>query len=91
MSNEFDIHHIARLAKLQIPDQKLSDFERELAAMVDLVADLPTLTSEAALLDENNTMQLRPDEMQPSSPREEILRNAPAAAAGCFVVPKTVE
>jgi aspartyl-tRNA(Asn)/glutamyl-tRNA(Gln) amidotransferase subunit C len=33
----------------------------------------------------------RPDEVQPSLPHEEALRNAPAQAGGLFVVPKIVE
>ena len=33
----------------------------------------------------------RPDEVQPSMPHEEALRNAPAQANGLFMVPKIVE
>ena len=34
---------------------------------------------------------LRKDEVRPSFPRDEILKNAPEAKGGTFVVPKTVE
>ena len=33
----------------------------------------------------------RPDEVRPSLPNEEALRNAPAQANGLFIVPKIVE
>jgi aspartyl-tRNA(Asn)/glutamyl-tRNA(Gln) amidotransferase subunit C len=33
----------------------------------------------------------RPDEIQPSLPHDEALRNAPAQANGLFMVPKIVE
>ena len=33
----------------------------------------------------------RPDEVRPSLPHEEALRNAPAQANGLFIVPKIVE
>ena len=33
----------------------------------------------------------RPDEVRPSLPQEEALRNAPAQANGLFMVPKIVE
>jgi aspartyl-tRNA(Asn)/glutamyl-tRNA(Gln) amidotransferase subunit C len=34
---------------------------------------------------------IRPDEIAPSLPTEEALRNAPAKANGLFLVPKIVE
>jgi len=33
----------------------------------------------------------RPDEIRPSLPQEDALRNAPAKANGLFMVPKIVE
>ena len=37
-----------------------------------------------------DTMTLREDVVEPSLPRDEVLKNAPQVAAGCVVVPKTV-
>ena len=37
-----------------------------------------------------DAMALRADVVEPSLPREEVLKNAPQVAAGCVVVPKTV-
>ena len=35
-------------------------------------------------------MTLREDVVEPSLPRDEVLKNAPQVVAGCVVVPKTV-
>ena len=75
---EIDVKHIAKLAKLDIPEAELGKMEKE-------------LTSKESLLDPQNTMQLRPDEVKPSFPREEMLKNVPETAAGCLMVPKVVE
>ena len=56
-----------------------------------MVEKLPELTSKESLLDPENTMELRPDVVQPSFPRDEMLKNAPETAAGCLMVPKVVE
>lgn len=88
---KIDVRHIAKLAKLRIPDEKLGQMEQELSSIVAMVEKLPELTGSTNLLDTSNTMELRKDEVVASMPREEILKNAPKAAAGCFIVPKTVE
>ena len=88
---EIDVRHIAKLAKLRIPEEKVGQFEHELSDIVRMVEKLPALSGDANLLDPNNTMELRCDEIRPSLPRDAVLQNAPKAAAGCFVVPKTVE
>ena len=56
-----------------------------------MVENLPELDSTGTLLDESNTMELREDEIVPSLPRNELMKNVPHAIAGCVVVPKTVE
>lgn len=88
---EIDVRHIAKLAKLSIPEEKIAQFEHELSDIVTMVEKLPEIGGDANLLDPTNTMELRRDEIKPSFPRDEMLKNAPQAAAGCFVVPKTVE
>ena len=41
--------------------------------------------------DDTIIMVLREDVVQPSFPRDEMLKNAPETAAGCLMVPKVVE
>ncbi|MEG0804260.1 MAG: Asp-tRNA(Asn)/Glu-tRNA(Gln) amidotransferase subunit GatC [Pygmaiobacter sp.] len=88
---KIDVRHIAKLAKLSLPENKISQFEKELSDIVAMVEKLPAIEGTANLLDPTNTMELRRDEIIPSFSREDILKNAPQTAAGCFVVPKTVE
>ena len=85
------MRRIAKLAKLDIPEEELPRMERELASIVSMVEKLPELASKESLLDPENTMELRPDVVQPSFPRDEMLKNVPDTAAGCLMVPKVVE
>ena len=86
-----DVKRVAKLARLRIPEEKIAKMESDMEDIVRLVENLPDLSDKNALIDAENTMELREDEIIPSYPRDEILRNAPKAVAGCIVVPKTVE
>lgn len=88
---EFDVQRIAKLAMLKFTDEETAAFEKEFASIVGMVENLPELDSTGTLLDESNTMELREDEIVPSLPRNELMKNVPHAIAGCVVVPKTVE
>lgn len=88
---EIDIKRIAKLAKLSIPDEKVEKFQKEMEGIIEMVENLPDLNTEGALVDPTNTMELRKDEVQPSYPRNEMLKNAPTTAAGCVMIPKVVE
>jgi aspartyl-tRNA(Asn)/glutamyl-tRNA(Gln) amidotransferase subunit C len=87
----FDIAHIAKLARLKMDGEQAEKFAAQMAEIVDMVAQLPELDGDTVELDPSNPMALRPDEVKPSLRREEILANAPQVEAGCFVVPRVVE
>ena len=86
-----DIKHVAKLARLRIEDEKLSKFENDMQAIVNMVENLPEIKEEL-VLDKDNAMVLRHDiaEIRKFT-RDELLKNAPHIQAGCLVVPKTVE
>lgn len=88
---KMDVKKVAKLARLRIPDDKVAKMEADMEEIVRMVENLPDLSSKDALIDLNNTMELREDKIEPSYPRDEMLQNAPHAVAGCIVVPKTVE
>ncbi len=88
---EIDIKRIAKLAKLSIPDDKVEKFQKEMQNIINMVENLPQLDTDGALVDRTDTMQLRKDEIQPSFPREDMLKNAPNTAAGCILIPKVVD
>lgn len=88
---DFDVRHIAKLARIKIADDEVEELTQEMEAILSMVQNLPPLEGEGGLLNLNNQMELRPDVAVPSTPREKILQNAPQTADGCFLVPRTVE
>lgn len=88
---EIDIKRIAKLARLSISEEKVAKFESEMVGIIKMVENLPELTGDGALLDLNNTMELRKDEVVQSHSRADMLMNAPQTAAGCILIPKVVD
>ena len=86
-----DVKRVAKLARLRIPEEKVAKMEADMNDILRMVENLPDLSSADALIDRNDTMELREDVIVPSYPRDEILKNAPKAVAGCIVVPKAVD
>ena len=86
-----DVKRVAKLARLRIPEEKVAKMEADMNDILRMVENLPDLSSADALIDVNNTMELREAVIVPSYPRDEMLKNAPKAVAGCIVVPKTVD
>ena len=88
---EIDIRHIAKLAKLRIEEERMEAFQTNMENIVGMVEKLPVLEAEDSAVDPAHPMELRADEIRPSLRREKVLACAPQTAAGCVVVPKTVE
>ena len=88
---EIDIMRLAKLAKLSIPEEKVEEFRKKMEDIIQMVENLPDLDTTGSLVDPTDTMELRKDEVQPSFPRDEMLRNAPYTAAGCILIPKVVD
>ena len=71
--------------------EKMDKFEKDMAAIVDMVDRLPDVEDELTL-DAEHPMKLREDvAVEHKFRREEMLANAPVVQSGCLVVPKTVE
>ena len=88
---EIDIKRLAKLSKLSIPEDKVEEFRKKMEDIIQMVENLPDLDTEGSLVDPTDTMELRKDEVQPSFPREDMLKNAPYTAAGCILIPKVVD
>lgn len=88
---KIDIQHIAKLARLSIPEDKAAMFEHQMEEIVAMCENMPEMTSGFDPVDPSHPMELRPDRIRPSFSREDILKNAPQSQAGCVVVPRTVE
>jgi aspartyl-tRNA(Asn)/glutamyl-tRNA(Gln) amidotransferase subunit C len=85
-----DVLHVARLARLEIPEDEIEKVQRELSAILDAVGkvselDLSDVEPTSHPLDVVNAWG--EDEPRPSLSREDALANAPDPAQGAFRVP----
>jgi aspartyl-tRNA(Asn)/glutamyl-tRNA(Gln) amidotransferase subunit C len=85
-----DVEHVAHLARLGLTADELTLLEGQLNHILEQYAKLAELPTEdipptAQVIELENI--LRDDEIQPSLPVEEVLRNAPDSGGGYIVVP----
>ena len=85
-----DVLHVARLARLEIPEDEIERVQGELSAILDAVGkvselDLADVEPTSHPLDVVNAWD--EDEPRPSLAREDALANAPDPADGAFRVP----
>lgn len=86
-----DVAHVARLARLDVTDEELERFTEQLGDILDHAAEVAALDTEGVAptahpLPLQNV--LRPDDVQPSLDRDEVLAQAPSAEDGLFRVPR---
>ena len=87
------VRHVARLARLALPDEKLQKYAGQLESIlqyIDKINQVDTAGVEpmAHALPVKNV--LRPDVAEPGLPLEQVLRNAPEADGPFFKVPKVI-
>ncbi len=89
-----DVKYVAHLARLQLTPLEEEQFGAQLGQVLGYIEKLNQLevgqvepTAHAVPL----LNVTRADEVRPSLPHDEALRNAPAKANGLFLVPKIVE
>ncbi len=94
MPAEIDVKYVANLARISLQPGEEEKIGAQLANILVYIEKLKELdvskvepTAHAVPL----INVTRPDEIQPSLPPDEALRNAPAKANGLFLVPKIVE
>ena len=91
---QFDVKYVAHLARLQLAPDEEKKLGAQLGGILGYIEKLKALdvtgvepTAHAVPL----VNVTRPDEVRPSLPHDDALRNAPAKANGLFMVPKIVE
>ena len=89
-----EVAHVARLARLGLSEDEMSQLTRELDHILDAMQELRQLDTSAIpptaqVIPLQNVM--REDVSRPSWPVEEILRNAPVAHDRQFLVPPVLE
>ena len=87
---DMDIKRLAKLAKLKFTPEEEEKYAAQMANIVALVEKLPDLDASGPLIDPDNPMEMRKDEVVSRYTRDELVANAPEVQAGCIVVPKTV-
>lgn len=93
-ATDVDIKYIAHLARIEITPEEEKNLRDKLGNIITFIEKLKELdvanvepTAHAVPM----VNVTRTDEVAPSLPHEEAMRNAPASANGLFVVPKIVE
>ena len=96
-----DVTQIARLARIEMGENRLHQAQSELNEIFDLIAQLQSVDSTgvepmahplSALTDVR--LRLRQDdvtESNSSARRQALMQNAPASHEGLFLVPKVIE
>jgi len=93
-ATEFDIKYVAHLARLALTpeeEHKLGGQLNHILGYIEKLKELDVTGVEPTAHVMPLVNVTRPDELDPSLPHEEAMRNAPAQANGLFVVPKIVE
>jgi aspartyl-tRNA(Asn)/glutamyl-tRNA(Gln) amidotransferase subunit C len=76
---EIDIKYVAHLARIALTPDEETKLAAQLAGILGYIEKLKELDV------------TRTDEIRPSLPHDEAMRNAPRQANGLFIVPKIVE
>ena len=91
---EIDIKYVAHLARLHLTPDEEKKLGAQLGGILGYIEKLKELdvtgvepTAHAVPM----VNVTRADEVRPSLPHDDALRNAPAKANGLFIVPKIVE
>lgn len=88
-----DVEHIAELARLKFNEKELDNFTHqlnEILSYVEKLNELNTENVEPLSHPVENTNVFRDDEVKPSVPTEEALKNAPDKDESLFKVPKVI-
>src|SRR5947207_1704134 len=88
-----DVRHVAKLARLDLPENRLQKLTGELESILEYVAkisevDVTSVEPMAHALPLHNV--LREDVVEPSLPLEKVLQNAPDTDGPFFKVPKVI-
>lgn len=89
-----NVSHVAHLARIQLTPEEETRIGAQLTEVLGYVeklkeVDVSNVEPTAHAFPMLNVT--RPDELQPSLPHDEAMRNAPAATNGLFAVPKIIE
>ncbi|HMP82304.1 MAG TPA: Asp-tRNA(Asn)/Glu-tRNA(Gln) amidotransferase subunit GatC [Verrucomicrobiota bacterium] len=93
-AGNFDVKYIAHLARLSLSpeeEQKLGAQLGNIIGYIEKLGQLDVANVEPTAHAVPMVNVMRADEVRPSLPHDEAMRNAPKQANGLFIVPKIVE
>ena len=88
------VKNIANLARLQIDDSQVAEYQKNLSNMLDLADQLQAADTEGVepMAHPTDAIQrLRADEVTETNKRERFQQVAPQVEEGHYIVPKVVE
>lgn len=89
-----DVRRIARLARIAAPEDRLDELAGELngiLAWIEQLGEVDVKGVEPMASAVDAKLPMREDVVTDGNRRDDILKNAPKAEEGFFVVPKVVE
>lgn len=92
--NKDQVLKIANLAKLDISEDQVADYEKNLSSILDLVEQMNSVDTtgvEPMAHPLHMTQRLREDVVTEENQRDHLQAHAPAVEKGLFVVPKVIE
>lgn len=87
------VAHVAKLARLALPPERIDTYRKQLAGVLTHVAKLNAIDVtgvEPMAYPFESSNRLAEDEIAPSMPIEELLMNAPAVEGRYLAVPKVL-
>jgi aspartyl-tRNA(Asn)/glutamyl-tRNA(Gln) amidotransferase subunit C len=94
MPVDIDIAHVARLARLGLSDEELESYRSQLGVILEHAArvqEMDTGDLEPISHPLNLASRFRPDVVEPSLDRAEVLSQAPEVKGGYIVVPPALD
>jgi aspartyl-tRNA(Asn)/glutamyl-tRNA(Gln) amidotransferase subunit C len=89
-----EVEHVARLARLALPEEELTTLTGQMNRILDYVDTLNTLDTDGIVPTAHAVPMenaFRDDVVRASIGLDKALQNAPEADNGCFQVPKIIE
>ncbi len=92
--SEKDVLKIAKLSRIQLKGGQVQYFQKEISSILEwmtMLNEVDTKNIPQMMSVSDQTLPLREDIVHDGNIADEILKNAPNAGYGCFIVPKVVE
>ncbi len=89
-----EVEAIAHLARIQVEDDAIAGYARDLSGILDLVEQMGQVDTEGVepmAHPWDAAQRLRPDEVTEPNRRDDYQAGAPEVASGLYLVPRVVE